>query len=297
MPGRQVLTVPQVKGKASIQGPCGEHRAGAQGKPYPGAGPGRSAHPSGTDHGDSCTLVHKEDDTAVNLRLREAPQCRAGRRAQHHLAVGWRLDGEGDLGRRAVIILSTQSLGADGGSGAFPQLGDRRSCDPLGTPAAPRALHREAHLGRTRAPCALLGDARIPWPLPKPSSPCACSPARSWGTVPRTAATPHLQHHPTAMGFRCPGSARSVQGVEVSRRQQCTPLLIPCHTPVSQTAGLFLSQHRVSTALSSWPLPTHFLSGCGCLQVKSDPSDPPWEQEARPGSAASAMQERTMQLG
>lgn len=210
VPGRQVLTIPQVKGEASIQGPCREHGAGTQGRPYPGAGPGHGAHPSGTEHGDSSTLVHKEDDAAVNLRLREAPQRRVGRRAQHHLAVGWRLDGEGDLGCWAVLVFSTQSLGADGGSGAFPQLGDRRGRDPLDTPAAPRALHREAHLSCTRAPCALLGDARISWPLPKPSLPYACSPARSWGTVPRTAATPHLQLNPLRWVFGARGSAQSM---------------------------------------------------------------------------------------
>lgn len=70
------------------------------------------------------TLVHKEDEASVDLRLGEAPHLHVRRWPQHHLAIDRGLDGEGDLRRRAVLILSTQGLGADGGRGAAPQLGD-----------------------------------------------------------------------------------------------------------------------------------------------------------------------------
>ena len=69
--------------------------------------------------------MHEEDEAIVYLGLGEPPDLSAGRRPQHNLPVGRGLDGVGHLLWRGVLVLGAQDVGADGSSGAFPQLGDR----------------------------------------------------------------------------------------------------------------------------------------------------------------------------
>lgn len=96
VPRREILTIPQVEGKATIQGSCGKHKPGHWGGPRRCSSPltwrfwtrDGSASPvvpiplgwcRGPGTPQPCpTLVHEEDEAVVNLGLSESLELGAG---------------------------------------------------------------------------------------------------------------------------------------------------------------------------------------------------------------------------